>query len=617
MSNLAGLHDIEATAIAAPDTWIVDTVAIGERPPSKHYPSGVRVIARLNYGYGSTGTLPLPEHYAAFAQHVAQYVNGCIGCTRWIIGNETNLPREWPDHEPIYPWDYVACYRLCRNAIHALPGHAQDEVLVAASGPWNNELKYEGNAEGDWITYFSDVVHLCDGQLDGFALHSYTHGYDPALVTSTTRMDRPFQNRYYNFRAYQDYMFAIPETMRYKSVYITEANGDGPWQSTGLMPAMLQEIDTWNRSGEQKISCVVFYRYPHYDQFYIEGRGDVIAEYKAAVARGYESPSTPILPIPPLPPIAPPIAPPEPEPARDIDPRLLARGVNFDFVQVPAGTGYWRIIKAQWLDRAAQQVGPDHHIVGRLLREDDEAAGVPLRVDWPSGHTTVISKHDDPNALFNYDYAMGPSLNEYSIGVDDGNASDKASGIGMGKDGNPREHTSTWLTFEWTIYEGITVPILPPNPAPGGELTHPLPGAVITQNFYEESDAYEQYGFRAHNGCDLGGLPLRTPIRSIAAGIVAMSDFDPGYGHYVRVDHRELDCYFMYCHLDEPGAAAGTRLGAGDTVGLLGTSGNSTGVHLHLEARLQNKDGTYREDTPMSKGRCDPRTFLIVHGLKL
>jgi murein DD-endopeptidase MepM/ murein hydrolase activator NlpD len=156
-----------------------------------------------------------------------------------------------------------------------------------------------------------------------------------------------------------------------------------------------------------------------------------------------------------------------------------------------------------------------------------------------------------------------------------------------------------------------------PTPPPTTELVHPLPGSSITQNFYEESDAYLQYGFRAHNGTDLGGQPLRTPVRSIAAGIVVWSDFDPGYGHYVRVAHDYLDCYVMYCHLDEAGATVGAPLGAGDTVGLLGSSGNSTGAHLHIEVRLQNKDGTYREDCPMSKGRVDPRTWAAMYGLKL
>ena len=43
---------------------------------------------------------------------------------------------------------------------------------------------------------------------------------------------------------------------------------------------------------------------------------------------------------------------------------------------------------------------------------------------------------------------------------------------------------------------------------------------------------------------------LRTPVRSIAQGIVAYSDFDVAYGHYARADYRDLGCYAMYRHLE-------------------------------------------------------------------
>lgn len=159
----------------------------------------------------------------------------------------------------------------------------------------------------------------------------------------------------------------------------------------------------------------------------------------------------------------------------------------------------------------------------------------------------------------------------------------------------------------------------PPDPKPPitSKLVHPLPGSVITQHWGQNADNYAQFGLWGHNGTDMGGRPLRTPVRSMAQGIVAYSDFDAAYGHYVRVDHRDLGCYSFYAHMDEAGAPTGRVLHAGDTVGLLGSSGNSTGPHLHIEIRLQNKDGTYREDTPMLRGRCDPETWCCLHGLKL
>jgi hypothetical protein len=481
MLNLAGLHDAESVVIAPPGTWLLDTIALSENPQPIVYPATLNIITRINWGYGSSGTLPLSSVYEAFAQQVAAYVNASSGCARWIIGNETNLSREWPDGQPIYPWNYAACYKLCRQAIHALPSHAQDEVLVAGSGPWNAELKYNSNKNGDWIIYFSDVIDLCGKACDGYAIHAYTHGYDVSLVTSTARMNSPFQDRYYEFYTYRDYCEAIHPNLRHLPVYITEANGNGPWQAVGLMPAMLQEIDSWNHSKVPKIHCVTFYRYPHYDDFYIEGRGDVIAEYNSAVALGYESPVTPPTPTPPDPtpePTPPEPPTPTPEPERDIDPRLLERGVVFTYVEPAPGTMYWRITKAEWLDHAAQQVGPDHHILGEVLKEGVQSAGVALIVSWPSGAATVYSKADDPNASYNYDYGMSKSLNEYSIVVaaPEGHPapSDSAGGIGMGADGNSGIHTSTWITFAWTISSGSITPPTPATDVETGRVTAPL-----------------------------------------------------------------------------------------------------------------------------------------------
>jgi murein DD-endopeptidase MepM/ murein hydrolase activator NlpD len=612
MSNLIGIHDREGHVLTPPGSWIVDTVALSENPAPLAYDPGYQWLVRLNHGYGSTGTLPTADRYEAFARRVADYVAGCSGCARWIIGNEPNLAREWPDGQPILPQDYAACYNLCYKAIHALPGHAYDEVLVAASGPWNDELKYAGNPHGDWVGYFTDCLAYCH-HVDGVALHAYTHGYDPALVTSDAKMNAPFENRHYNFRTYRDYCYAVSPLLWGESFYLTEANGDGPWQATGLMPAMLAEIDDWNARTIPTIQCVAFFRYPRYDHFYIEGKGDVVAEYQMAAALGYQSPgnvSAPPLPNPPEPGHGPgPIE-------RDIDPALYVRGVEFDFVTPPAGTWYWRMTQAQWLEDAAHQVGPDHHILGRVLKGGVEKAGVTLRVDWPSGSTTVVSKADDPNATFNYDFAMSKSLNEYSIRVDDGAPSDKVSGIGMGYGGNPAAHSSTWITFEFVqVTESAPLPPWPePEPEPGrGDLIWPVVGPV-TQRFGEPPARFGQAG---HNGFDIA-VPIGTPVKAIADGEVMFVGNDRDYGLYVRVYHRALHSHSFLAHLSEIDVQVGQPVKQGDTLGASGNTGNSTGPHVHFEMRAGGRDDYYEGLCyGYTQGRYDPAVAYALTGSPL
>ena len=100
--------------------------------------------------------------------------------------------------------------------------------------------------------------------------------------------------------------------------------------------------------------------------------------------------------------------------------------------------------------------------------------------------------------------------------------------------------------------------------------------------------------------------------------MVVFVGFDgPGYGHYCRIQHKDLRCYSFYAHLASVGVSVGQVLRAGDRLGIIGTTGNSTGEHLHVEIRLCDESGAYLPDTPQGNGRVDPETWAIMHGLKL
>ncbi len=295
--------------------WVVVTSEIGHHPDdhsgqdfSQLSNRGLGVIVRLNNGYSAAGTLPYETDYDAFARRCANFVQASSGARIWIVGNEPNHPIEWPGArwdwsvspprpispdtrgEPITPERYAAAYKKVRAAIHATPGHENDQVLVAGVAPWNPLTTYPGNESGDWIQYFIDTLNLIGpAQCDGITLHAYTHGTDPNFIESEAHMNPPFEAYHWHFRVYQDFMHAIPNTMRHVPVYITETDqGDDPWHNanTGWVKRAYQEIDAWNQNNSQKIRALILYRWPKKDQWYIEGKQGVIDDFGEALTLG-------------------------------------------------------------------------------------------------------------------------------------------------------------------------------------------------------------------------------------------------------------------------------------------------------------------------------------------
>lgn len=485
MSLLYGLHDRAASLEVPNGGWCVDTIALSENPTPLIYDPHVNWIVRANWGYGLTGTIPLPAEYQKFADACASYIFHSQNANIVIIGNEPNHENERPSGVYITPAQYVDCFIKCRDAIkRAKP---QSQVLPAPCAPYHADPT-------NWLDYWREMLNLiaANGGCDGIPFHAYTRSSNPADITNPAKMGPPLETQYSGFLTYQDALDAVPLKLGHLPAYGTEFCEILPkgWDdaNTGVVQAAYAEIDEWNRSeGRLPIQCLILYRWPKYDKWFIEGKRGVIEDFRAAVGKGYTSPIMGATTMPNttfIPSVSTGTQSPV-QPPRDIDQRLIVRGVHFEFVTPPAGTWYWRMTKAQWLDKAASQVGPDHHILGRVLREGKEAAGVPLAVNWSNGAAKVVSKRDDPNALFNYDYAMSASLNEYSIQVSDGAPSDKVTGIGMGKDGNSKEHTSTWLTFEFVQAEQQSQPQPPaPTPEPVPEPTPtpqptPMPAGII------------------------------------------------------------------------------------------------------------------------------------------
>ena len=95
---------------------------------------------------------------------------------------------------------------------------------------------------------------------------------------------------------------------------------------------------------------------------------------------------------------------------------------------------------------------------------------------------------------------------------------------------------------------------------------------------------------RFHSGTDLGA-PMGTPVLAAYAGRVAIADFLGGYGLTVTLDHNKGTQETLYAHLSEIFVKPGEWVEQGAVIGRVGSTGNSTGAHLHFEFRQQTPDG--------------------------
>lgn len=91
-------------------------------------------------------------------------------------------------------------------------------------------------------------------------------------------------------------------------------------------------------------------------------------------------------------------------------------------------------------------------------------------------------------------------------------------------------------------------------------------------------------GRREHKGVDLAG-PVGTPVRATADGVVGRADWYSSYGLFIALEHGG-DIETRYGHLSRLNVAAGQEVHKGDIIGYIGTTGRSTGPHLHYEVRI-------------------------------
>ena len=154
-------------------------------------------------------------------------------------------------------------------------------------------------------------------------------------------------------------------------------------------------------------------------------------------------------------------------------------------------------------------------------------------------------------------------------GSADGGSGDSAGGNGDAGTGSGGDSGSTETA---------------PAPSGGtGSLMWPVPSStLVTSRFGNRSDPFDG-GQRWHSGIDIDGFNKEGwDIVAADGGTVITAGSNSGYGNYVIIDHGNYT-QTLYAHMSYIGVGQGSYVSQGQTIGGLGSTGRSTGTHLHYE----------------------------------
>ncbi len=238
----------------------------------------------------------------------------------------------------------------------------------------------------------------------------------------------------------------------------------------------------------------------------------------------------------------------------------------------------------EWCVTLARQLSPEeshlnHGRVYGFVRDANGSplAAVPMRVEWDGG---FIDQVTDPNGR--YEFILSPGKYDVRVNVLD---SEKAYfrtnlrkywghytyqvDFSQGSCQSGTEVVEQQIVIATTGYSSN------PN-APSG-----LPvNGIITATFHDPS-YFKQFG-REHEGIDIA-VPIGTPVATTMAGKVAWAGYKGAWGNVVAVENGPW--LVISAHLSQIDVQSNQILTYGQIIGLSGSSGNSTGPHVHYEVR--------------------------------
>jgi murein DD-endopeptidase MepM/ murein hydrolase activator NlpD len=127
-------------------------------------------------------------------------------------------------------------------------------------------------------------------------------------------------------------------------------------------------------------------------------------------------------------------------------------------------------------------------------------------------------------------------------------------------------------------------------------LGYPFPG-IITSTFGHRENPFGGENIETHKGLDIKG-PIGSPVKAMAKGIVEFAGLRGGFGNCIMLKHGN-GFETLYGHLSRILVRLGQQIDIGQQIGLIGSTGRSTGPHLHYEI---HKNGE----------KIDPKNFLTL-----
>lgn len=137
----------------------------------------------------------------------------------------------------------------------------------------------------------------------------------------------------------------------------------------------------------------------------------------------------------------------------------------------------------------------------------------------------------------------------------------------------------------------------------GGELAWPVPGYSTITSGYGMRMHPVLYIYKLHTGVDIGA-PTGVPVIAVNDGIVTLATYSTSYGNYIMVDHGG-GVATLYAHGSKVLVEEGQEVKKGDPIMLVGSTGWSTGPHLHFEVRI---DGQTYDPLPYITSNKMPST---------